>query len=736
MAAPYAFLDILANPQVRDAYLSGEISIILSADLATVLWSNRHGAHFMGFRTILESINVDSGFDRLTCLQIEAGLLSKSEVRIRGITKAQSFLVNVVMIEQLGEVVFLHSVSASMKQNSLIDLIDDLNDVSIETALLDLSGRVIRASSDFHLSLFLEGELFKLLEKMHKSAQVKKRFFLKKNNLPIDFLQLRDRSPIFLLIMAKLDAQKNSTFLIRDFIFDIQKLPLHFFWKIDAEGKFTEISPELREVVGPEYANIVGFSFVELAEKWQMDRDGAVRTLLKSRNAWSGRSLFWPVQGEAIRVDIELAALPVYSHAWVFSGFRGFGKIRSVVKITTEEAINAYHILAGRLSPQEHEAFSMIARQIKADISAITGEKRSKESETDSGLSLKNEVKNNVDELVAGEAIENNINITHQGALSPLNQLPIAVLVYRDDRILFINLAFIEISGYSSFADLRQDEVLAEVLQVWIPQSALHTVSSHSVPVEIFIQPVIWEDGRSANMISFIRREAPQLLNKTEIDALQYKSIQLATLLNMVSDGVIILDKAEIIVSVNDATLRIFDYSPDHMKGKPFRCFFSDSEKNLERILFNFQSTNEENQYKISNGYKIDGITAHGEIRKLHINLGRMKFDDGFFLIIRDLTRFHMIENDIAKERNYAQEILRKQSRYLAFINHEVKTSLNAIISISQLMLEGKDEHLFNDRYRNYLNYLKNIIRSSEYIATLINNLLRHLKCEEGNPQY
>lgn len=723
MAAPHAFLDILANPQVRDAYLAGRISIILSADLGTILWANGTGARFMGFRTVAESINVDSGFDRLTCLQIEAGLASTGAVRIRGIPQAQSFLVNVIMIEQLGEVVFLRSVVAAAAENNGVDLIDGLSDETTEAAVLDLSGRVMCASSDFQLHLFNAEELSALLQKAHRAGEVKKRFFAENNDLPVGVLQLSDEPAIFLLIAAKSDAQKNSVPSTRNFVFDPQKLPLRFVWKIDAEGKFTEVSPELREIVGLEYADIIGLSFVDLAEDWQMDRDGAVRALLKSHNAWSGRSLTWPVQGGAARVDVELAALPVYSHAWVFSGFRGFGEIKTVIQTDAAQIADTGRTPAGRLSPQEHEAFSAIARQLKADMFAVAEQEKPKEPEPVPAVAAGSEIKS-ADEPYA-EIRQGDCN---QGMFSLLNQLPVAVLVYRYDNVLFINPSFLEMSGYSSMDDFRQSGILTEVLQTWVVQNTLHTVSGHVVPVEVSVQSVEWEDGQSAHMVSFMRKEMPEPLDKTELEALRHRSAQLSTLLNMVSDGVIILDSAGIVASVNEAASRIFGYLPAHMKGQLFSRFFS--EKSLENIRLGLHSAKEEESRPgTGDGYEVDGITARGEIRKLRIGFGRMEFDDGSFLIIRDLTRFHMVAAGLVRERNHAQEVSKRKSRYLALVSHEVRTPLNAVIGLSQLMLEEKYGPLSNDRYRNYLG---DIVRSGEHIMTLINDLLNASKSEEG----
>lgn len=763
MAAPHAFLDILANSQVRDAYLAGRISIILSADLTTILWANGAGARFMGFRTVAESINVDSGFDRLTAHQIEAGLSGARSVRIRGIPQAYGFLVSVIAIEQLGQVVFLRSVAAAAAEGGVVDLTDGLSDETTQAAVLDLSGRVMRASPDFDPYLFATEELSSLLQEAHRDGEVKKRFLAEDGSQPVGMLQLSGDPAIFLLIAAKSDARKDSLHEERDFVFDPYRLPQRFAWKIDAEGKFTEVSPELGKVVGHKYSDIVGVSFAGLAGEWDMDRDGAVRTLLNSYNAWAGRSLDWPVQGEENRVGVELAALPVYSKDHVFSGFRGFGVVNRVINCEQGASSGPHGAQTGRLTAQEHEAFSAIARQLQADIFAVeAGQEEQKPSSAmsdacggseEAGFAQQDlEAAEPAPEEgfakgVSGDETEAVRTAEQPGAAAlkteqeygdeqlaktflPLSQLPVAVLVYRECRALFINPSFLELTGYASADAFLQAEQVPQVLDTWIAQNSLRMASGETVPVDISVRPVLWEDGAPACMASFLRPPGAvaELADRAQMEVLQQKSSQLAALLNMVSDGIILLDSAGIVASANEAAGRMFGFSPAQMKGQLFSCFFS--EKSLETVHLAFQAVQRENRsFAFGEGREVEGLAAKGGVLRLRINFGCMEFDECYFLMIRDMSRFHAIVAGLIRDRNHANNVLQKKSRYLALVSHEIRTPINAVIGLSQLMLEEKHGPLTNDRHRDYL---ADIIRSGEHIMTLINDLLDASKMEEG----
>ncbi|MBU2148498.1 MAG: PAS domain S-box protein [Alphaproteobacteria bacterium] len=105
--------------------------------------------------------------------------------------------------------------------------------------------------------------------------------------------------------------------------------PVRFVWRTDAEGKFSQISPEFADAVGEEAADIVGRSFDEVARALGLDPKGDIAGLLARRDTWSGRSVMWPVSGTDLQVPVDLAALPVYDRNRAFEGFRGFGVART-----------------------------------------------------------------------------------------------------------------------------------------------------------------------------------------------------------------------------------------------------------------------------------------------------------------------------------------------------------------------------------------------------------------------
>jgi PAS domain S-box-containing protein len=130
------------------------------------------------------------------------------------------------------------------------------------------------------------------------------------------------------------DTRENNTF-----VFEPNRRASRFVWKIDAAGHFTSISHEFADAVGPNAANVEGMSFADLAALFNLDPDGKIADLLNRRDTWSGKTIYWPVEGTSLTVPIDLAALPTYTRAREFDGFRGFGIVRLADAVEDTSAV-------------------------------------------------------------------------------------------------------------------------------------------------------------------------------------------------------------------------------------------------------------------------------------------------------------------------------------------------------------------------------------------------------------
>ncbi|WP_422372731.1 ATP-binding protein [Hoeflea sp.] len=135
------------------------------------------------------------------------------------------------------------------------------------------------------------------------------------------------------------EAPEQSAPAASGFRFDPEAKPARFVWKINRDGEFSEVSPEFAEAVGPNAADILGRRFSDLARVFNLDPEHVIEDALNRRDTWSGKTVFWPIQGTDLVTPVDLAALPTYTRDRVFDGFRGFGIVRSGETRTDPEAI-------------------------------------------------------------------------------------------------------------------------------------------------------------------------------------------------------------------------------------------------------------------------------------------------------------------------------------------------------------------------------------------------------------
>ncbi|HTO29735.1 MAG TPA: PAS domain S-box protein [Pararhizobium sp.] len=150
------------------------------------------------------------------------------------------------------------------------------------------------------------------------------------------------------------DGPAETTDMTDSFRFNPNSRAIRFVWKIDADGRFSEISGEFATAVGPKAADVGGRSFTELAERYHLDPDHTIGELLKRRDTWSGKTILWPVEGTSLHAPVDLAALPTYSRNREFDGFRGFGIVRVADAVEDEFAMGL--TLANLAAPVEEPA--------------------------------------------------------------------------------------------------------------------------------------------------------------------------------------------------------------------------------------------------------------------------------------------------------------------------------------------------------------------------------------------
>ncbi|MPZ38979.1 MAG: PAS domain S-box protein [Rhizobiales bacterium] len=518
--------------------------------------------------------------------------------------------------------------------------------------------------------------------------------------------------------------------------------PLRFVWQMDTEGRFTIDSGEFIAITGPRTAALLGQPWPFIASVMALDPEGQVARAVAARATWSGVSVRWRIDGFAERLDVELSGLPVFDRERTYRGYRGFGVCRDIALLntiararggagpdTTEAPSldSKSETAASGLTPVERYAFDELSRELttrisEADAQALWAANANAPAALHSAQSS--------DDAYKAEAR------VADNARPFLDRLPIGVLVYRLNYLLYANNAFLTWAASDSLDALVEagglDSLMIESGDVAIEQGgrkafSLTSLNDETSVAEARLLQVPW-DGESA----FALLTMPQSTEPTAQAALMQARAQLAELsaiLDTATDGVILLDRIARIVSSNRSAQALFGYDAQELEGKSFGDLFAPESIGtaidyLDRLQGRGVAA------LLNDGSEIIGRERLGGLIPLFMTMGRLDDDGGkYCAVFRDITPWKKTEEDLIEARRDAERASSAKSDFLAKISHEIRTPLNAIIGFSEVMTEERFGPIGNDRYRQYL---KDIHASGEHLISLINDLLDLSKIEAG----
>ncbi len=614
---------------------------------------------------------------------------------------------------------------------------------------------------------------------------------------------------------AETGEKKSNPVRKDEFEFIAKAQPTRFVWHMDKENKFTSISPEFGEIVGPLAANVVGRKWEDIARSFGFDEDSTINDRLARGDTWSGKTVLWPVQGTSLRVPVDLAGLPSFNQDKEFSGYHGFGTIRTVD--TVNDALKTGLELVGRPSPDMQQPTDNAGEPDEDIATPFTGDMDDEQAEPTGETSLTEEKteranvvnlteqrqarankelssgekaafsqiadklhdelfdeageketaapENQVQELQSNKPAESNDNNSdvipsflpsafagissenhHRIDTSILVNLPIPVLIFRENLLLFTNQEFARLTGYEDNQALMDDGGVDALLGAPDGQSDGYTTITHQngdvISVRAHLQSVPW-DGNRALLLAL--READTVLDNSSsvenkdqaLDGIasnrpsDFKDIsnqELSSILDTATDGVLVLSSKGTIRSINRAAEALFGYEADAVTGKNFTTLFAkESHRSANDYLAGLSNNGVASL--LNDGRELIGREMQGGLIPLFVTLGRLEESDSYCAVLRDITQWKKAEEDLVAARRQAELASDQKTDFLAKISHEIRTPLNAIIGFSEVMLEERFGKISIDRYREYL---RDINRSGSHVLELVNDLLDISKIEAG----
>jgi PAS domain S-box-containing protein len=392
------------------------------------------------------------------------------------------------------------------------------------------------------------------------------------------------------------------------------------------------------------------------------------------------------------------------------------------------------------LNPVERNAFQEIARALGARLPA---EEEAADSVADTPPPLADRAEMPPPGLVAYQAARPAARAaeTIVPERAVLDRIPIAVLAYRADKMIYANRTFFDWTGYASLEELAaaggveglfQDPMLADEAEPDAPGRtlALKTRSHATLPVQGRMFTVPWE-GETAMLLMLTRavvdesqRYAELALRSAEAEASELKSI-----LDTATDGIIVVDGEGNVLSGNRSAEALFGYDVHELLGASFTKLFA-LESHRGALDYLDGLTRNGVASILNDGREVIGRVREGGLIPLYMTMGRISDEPAkFCAVFRDITQWKRAEEELTNAKRQAERASSAKSDFLAKISHEIRTPLNAIIGFSEVMMEERFGPVGTERYRDYL---RDIHTSGEHIIALLNDLLDLSKIEAG----
>ncbi len=176
------------------------------------------------------------------------------------------------------------------------------------------------------------------------------------------------------------------------------------------------------------------------------------------------------------------------------------------------------------------------------------------------------------------------------------------------------------------------------------------------------------------------------------------------------------------LVDFNKATEELFGYTVEELKNIDLNKLFKDATKKQE-----FDKAIDVSFVK---DFEIEILRKDGTSRLCLLTASQINTDDfqGYNGILRDVTEHRQTEK-LKKAKELAERSAMMKEKFMANVSHEMRTPMNAILGLSNLLLKTSLQE-------EQENYLKNIKDSSQLLLGIINNILEISSINEGEIKF
>src|SRR5262245_16107587 len=529
-----------------------------------------------------------------------------------------------------------------------------------------------------------------------------------------------------------------------------QPRPFRFVWQTDAETHFTLTSQGFVDLLGPKSAAVLGRSWAEIAKTLALDPSGEIAHALSRHETFSGIVTAWPIEGLDPPLPIEMSGLPTFDSERRFGGFRGFGLCRDLERLRDLQSRKIAQSPAAPgepakvlpfpasppapagppLSPKEHSAFQELARELSDRLRKASGKSGAPVPPDPPRLF--------VPPIETPQEVPKPARDTLEDR-SIFDRLSTGILIYRHNNLIYTNRAFLDWTGYATLDELAEagglDSLFIEPKKEAATKDAngvrslrVATSNGKQKPVEGRLFSVTWSGESALALMIETQSGAANRQAERPPQPANEEIRELRAILDTATDGVLILEGNGRVLSGNRSAQALFGYDAGELEALSLSDLLVPESRrpvleHLERLA------RRDGVDSLGAGHEAIGRVRQGGLVPLHITIGRIEGGEKLCAVLRDVTAWKRIEEELINARRSAEKASTAKSEFLAKISHEIRTPLNAIIGFSEVMMDERFGPIGSERYRQYL---KDIHASGGHLISLVNDLLDLSKVEAG----
>ena len=214
---------------------------------------------------------------------------------------------------------------------------------------------------------------------------------------------------------------------------------------------------------------------------------------------------------------------------------------------------------------------------------------------------------------------------------------------------------------------------------------------------------------------------------REQLDRERALEAQYRELVATANDLVVTCDADARVTSINEAGQRITGQSGESAIGRPLRELVAAADRaRLDRELATALAARTGTTLEVAIASLAGAaVTLELDVRPIY----RRSRPAGLQAIGRDVTARKRAEAELAQARDAAEAASRAKSEFMANISHEVRTPLNGIIGMTELVLASP----MGEEPRQYLHLVRS---SADSLLHIINDILDFSKVEAGHLQF